>query len=254
MDSGAFQRILLVKVEKAIQLLGQLNFIQLAGNQTRRVSRVAHNRAANLHPGNGSFQNYLIIIDKSSLQSRRQLRRVAQTANPKGTAGPHRLHKKRPTNALCQARRFCRSGFSVNPRKLRHRNAGRSRQLMRPHLVHTQSGSQSSATHQRQTGQLQQPLHGAVLAILAVQNRQSSVHRQQPGGAFGVSRQQQQAGLAAFRPDSRRRAQLRLLPTVRLNLTNIAVEMIPPALLRNTQHYQIVFGRIKLPGHCASRL
>ena len=32
------------------------------------------------------------------------------------------------------------------------------------------------------------------------------------------------------------------------------VEMIPPALLRNPQHYQIVFGRIKLPGHCASRL
>lgn len=47
---------------------------------------------------------------------------------------------------------------------------------MGPVLVHTQGGGQGAAAHHRNTGQLQQPLHSAVLSVLSVENGQGVIH------------------------------------------------------------------------------
>ena len=68
-----------------------------------------------------------------------------------------------------------------------HCHPGQGGQLVGPVLVHTQGGGQGAAAHHRNTGQLQQPLHSAVLSVFSMENGQGVIHPDHlvPGGGKG---------------------------------------------------------------------
>ena len=107
-------------------------------------------------------------------------------------------------------------------------------------FVHAQRGGQGAAACDGDARQLQEPLEGAVLAVAAVEHRESHVQRDALDAAF---LQQQQAVIAAVGGQDSGDAVRRVLPGIAEQLLHRAGVMEPLAVLGDAnQHGTILFA------------
>ena len=111
-------------------------------------------------------------------------------------------------------------------------------------LIHTQGGGAQAAPHQRDSGQLQQALNGAVLAVFSVEHRKGCVQgeRAHSGGV-----QNQKAAGAPVRGENRRAGVPGvLIPGVRRQSLQRAGVQQPLSLAGDAQGIDLIFLRVQM--------
>ena len=178
------------------QVLGGV-VVEVAGRQHLARQRgagllVAEDRDFELAAPDGALDQYFFAEFGGVLDGRRQLAGFTHFGDADRRAQRRRLHKQREAEAAANGgENFLPLRF---PRVPTHAEVGHYRQLglqekpLLDFLVHTHGRAQDVGADVRDTGEFQQPLHGAVLAEGAVQDREDDVEVKRGRRSFRLCR------------------------------------------------------------------
>ena len=157
-----------------------LESVDLAGQRgDRRRHAVAEHADLDLGPVDELLDEHLLVVPEGELDGRPELVLVVHLRDADRGAEPRRLDEhgvaERVLDRVAEPDRVVRG----------HRDAAVAHHLLEQVLVHRERRCRDPGADVRNVGELEQALHGAVLAERAVQDRQDDVdraeHLERPG-------------------------------------------------------------------------